>query len=61
MPWTAKTFRHHNKKLSPLKAQKAAKIANAILRDTGDEGKAIRIANYQVGRKKSKMGKKKRR
>ena len=54
MPWTGKTFREkHNKGLSQSQARKAASIANAILRETGDEGKAIRIANAQVkGRKK---------
>jgi hypothetical protein len=53
MPWTAESFRSkHNKKLTPEQAQEAAKIANAILRDTGDEAKAIRIANYEVGKKK---------
>lgn len=52
MPWTGKSFKaRHNKKLSPKKASKAAAIANAILKDTGDEGKAIRIANAQVKRK----------
>ncbi len=29
-------------------AAKAARIANAVLRETGDEGKAIRIANSQA-------------
>jgi hypothetical protein len=53
MPWTGESFRSkHNKKLSAEEAREAAKIANAILRDTGDEAKAIRIANYAVGRKK---------
>ncbi len=55
MPWTAKSFRNrHNKKLTSGQSQKAAKTANAILRETGDEGKAIRIANAAVkrGRKK---------
>ena len=42
MPWTAKTFKsRHNKSLSDAKAKKAAAIANAILEETGDEGKAI--------------------
>jgi uncharacterized protein YdaT len=46
MPWTGKEFASkHNKKLSGEQANKAAKIANAILRETGDDGKAIRIAN----------------
>ena len=47
MPWTAQSFkRKHNKTLNPAQAQKAAKIANGILRKTGDEAKAIRLANY---------------
>ncbi|MFA5385422.1 MAG: hypothetical protein WC364_12340 [Eubacteriales bacterium] len=57
MPWTGKSFKSkHNKNLSPSIADEAAKIANAILRETGDEGKAIRIANSQI---KNKKGKKK--
>jgi uncharacterized protein YdaT len=53
MPWDAKSFKaKHNKKLSPKKAGKAAEIANAILKETGDEGKAIRIANSKVKGKK---------
>jgi uncharacterized protein YdaT len=53
MPWTGESFRSkHNKKLSIEEGREAAKIANAILRDTGDEAKAIRIANYEVGKKK---------
>ena len=45
MPWDAKSFRKHNRKLSGARAAKAASIANAVLAKTGDEGKAIRIAN----------------
>lgn len=53
MPWTPSSFKtKHNKKLSPSKAKKASSIANAILRDTGDEAKAIRIANSKVKSKK---------
>ena len=53
MPWTGESFRSkHNKKLNPVQAREAAKIANAILRDTGDEAKANKIANYEVGKKK---------
>jgi uncharacterized protein YdaT len=49
MPWTPKSFKTaHNKGLSPAKAAKASKIANAILEKTGDDGKAIRIANAKV-------------
>jgi uncharacterized protein YdaT len=35
--------------LSDKQAKKAAQIANAILKETGDEKKAIRIANARVG------------
>jgi len=53
MPWTGESFRNkHNKKLNPVQAREAAKKANAILRDTGDEAKAIKIANYEIGKKK---------
>lgn len=55
MPWTAKTFKdRHNKKLSAKEAAKAARIANAILEETGDEGKAISIANSKVKGSKRK-------
>ena len=51
MPWTGKTFRsRHNKSLTPEQAGAASRVANAVLRDTGDEGKAIRIANAQANR-----------
>ncbi len=46
MPWDAKNFAsRHNKKLKGGAAAKASRVANAILKKTGDEGKAIRIAN----------------
>ncbi len=52
-PWTASSFRSkHNKKLTAAQAKKAAAIANSILKETGDEAKAIRIANSQLKRKK---------
>jgi uncharacterized protein YdaT len=53
MPWTAKTFKdRHNKKLTLSQAKEAAKIANAILKETGNEAKAVRIANAKVKVKK---------
>ena len=53
MPWTGSTFKsRHNKALSGARAGKAAKVANAILRKTGDEGKAIRIANAMAKKKR---------
>jgi uncharacterized protein YdaT len=62
MPWTSETFKsRHNKGLSGKQARRAAKIANAHLRKTGNEGAAIRIANAAVkgnrGRAKPGVGK----
>jgi len=52
MPWTARSFASkHNKKLKGKRATKAAKQANAILRETGDEGMAIAVANKNAKRK----------
>jgi uncharacterized protein YdaT len=49
MPWNAQQFAaRHNKSLAPAQATKAARIANAILKKTGNEGQAIRIANAQA-------------
>lgn len=49
MPWDPESFKEkHNQSLSKEEAEQASKVANAILEETGDEGKAIRIANAQV-------------
>ena len=59
MPWTWQEFAsRHNKKLKGPRAAKAASIANAILEKTGDEGKAIRIANskFRAGGRVSQYG-----
>lgn len=46
MPWTAKSFSdRHNKKLKGEAADKAAEIANAMLKKGADEGTAIAVAN----------------
>ena len=53
MPWTGKSYREkHNKKLSPEQSKKAAEMANAMLREGMDEGKAIRIANAAVKKRR---------
>lgn len=62
MPWTPRTFVKHNKKLkkSPSKARTAVKQANAVLRETGDEGLAIAVANkHAKGKAKAKAKTKK--
>ena len=57
MPWDAKSFKKHNKGLSEGQADQASHVANAIMEESGDEGKAIRIANWQA-KKKRRQGKK---
>ena len=51
MPWTGKSFRKRNKRLSKGEATHAARIANAILKHGGDEGMAIAKANKIMRRK----------
>jgi len=52
MPWSGKSFAsRHNHRLSGAKAKKAAAQANAILKETGDEGLAIAVANKAAKRK----------
>ena len=51
MPWTAEDAERHTKKADSAKRQRMwAEIANSVLADTGDEGRAIREANAMVGR-----------
>jgi len=55
MPWTATSFRRkHNKRLTLSQAKRAAKIANEILRETGNEGLAVRVANSKVKHNKKR-------
>lgn len=53
MPWTGKSFAKHNKKLKGEAAEKAAAQANAVLRETGDEGLAIAVANKNAKKSRS--------
>jgi uncharacterized protein YdaT len=58
MPWDKTSFREkHNKDLTPAQSAQGAKVANAILAKTGDEGKAIRIGNYMANKYKSPRSK----
>lgn len=53
MPWNAEEFaRKHNHHLSPKQAAVAAKTATKVLKESGDEGKAVRIGNYVAKRTK---------
>jgi uncharacterized protein YdaT len=51
MPWIAADAQSHTKKANSLKRQRMwAEIANSVLSDTDDEGRAIREANAAVAR-----------
>ena len=60
MPWTPSSgpARHTKKAKSPAAKKQWSTVANKVLADSGDEGKAVRIANAAV--KKRKLGFKKR-
>lgn len=49
MPWTPSDAKSKTKKASsPAKSRKWAGVANAVLKKSGDDAKAIRIANAAV-------------
>ena len=51
MPWTAEDAERHTKKAdSPKRQRMWAEIANSVLTETGDEGRAIREANAAVAK-----------
>lgn len=49
MPWSAKDATKHTKKAAG-KGATWSKVANEVLAKSGDEGKAIRIANSVIGK-----------
>lgn len=55
MPWAMKdAMRHTHKATTQKKKKQFAKVANKVLAESGDEGKAIRIANAAVKKSKAK-------
>ncbi len=55
MPWTLSSGMKHTKKANtPAKKQQWASTANAVLKKSGNEGKAVRIANAAVKKKTAK-------
>jgi hypothetical protein len=49
MPWIPTDATKHTKAAdAPAKRVQWSRVANKVLRETGDEGKAIRIANAAV-------------
>jgi hypothetical protein len=45
MPWSQSSFAKHNHSLTGPQSGHAARIANAVLRKSGDEGMSIAVAN----------------
>jgi len=55
MPWTPKDAQRHTKKAAGTKAKKQwSEVANSELARTGDEGKAVRIANGVIAKRTAK-------
>lgn len=50
MPWTSSDgpSRHTKKAKTPATKKQWSAVANKVLADSGDEGKAVRIANAAV-------------
>jgi len=62
MPWSARDASRHTKRAkTPAQKRKWAKVANAALREYGDEGRAVRAANAALIPKKKKKAKKRKR
>jgi hypothetical protein len=58
MPWDLASGIKHTKKAStPAKKKQWASTANAVLKKSGDEGKAVRVANAAVKKHPSKKKK----
>jgi uncharacterized protein YdaT len=50
MPWKPADADRHKKGLDHTQRKRWAAIANSVLKETGDEGRAIRIANSKAKR-----------
>jgi uncharacterized protein YdaT len=49
MPWSSRDAKRHTHKATTAKKKRQfAHVANKVLEESGDEGKAIRIANAAV-------------
>lgn len=56
MPWNGRTFRRFNKGATSKQLSVGAKAANAVLRETGDEGRAVRAGNAAIRKMKQHRG-----
>jgi hypothetical protein len=55
MPWKDKDATRFTKKAkSPTAKRQFKKVANKVLAESGDEGKAVRIANAAVAKRRRK-------
>jgi hypothetical protein len=56
MPWTEKSgpARHTKKATTPNLKRQWKDVANSVLAKTGDDGKAVRIANGVIKKRKAK-------
>ena len=53
MPWTPKSAKRHTKKAKSPKAKRQwSKVANRVLKSTGNEGRAVRAANAAVKKRR---------
>lgn len=53
MPWSPKDAPKFTRKAKSPKAKRQfAEVANKVLKETGDDGKAVRIANAAVAKRK---------
>lgn len=57
MPWSDKDAKRHTRKANTgAKKDQWSAVANAVLKKTGDDGKAVRVANGVIARGYRKMG-----
>lgn len=55
MPWRSTSAKRHTSKArTPTAKRQWAKVANAVLAKTGDEGRAVREANAVIARRRKK-------
>jgi len=54
MPWKKTDAKKHSKKAVGPKAKQWSATANAVLEKTGDDAKAIKIANAAIKKEKKK-------
>ena len=58
MPWTMASAAKKTKSAStPAKKKQWSTVANKVLAESGDEGKAIRIASATIKKRKTKKAK----